>query len=1027
MFFCELHTRSAFSFLASGSLPEDLVCAAERLGIGTVGLLDRDTVSGAVRFHLEAKEKGLRAIIGAEITMENGSLLPLVPTSIRGYQNLCKLITTIKLRSKKGEHFAYREDIETYSKDIICLTGGEDGYLHSQIRQHKGLEAMAWLQYVFGDRLYAELQRHYLRNQEDLNQSVVSYAHKLRIPLFASNGAYYANRADRQLYDVFTCIKNHVTIDDAGRLLSRNDERRIKSAAEMMRLFEDFPTAVERTAEIASRINFSMDDVGYTFPEYPVPDGETMDSLLRKLAEKGAVWRYGSITPIVREKLEKELKLVEKLKLAGYFLLVWDISEFCRKRNILSQGRGSAANSVVCYSLGITAVDPIEGKLLFERFLSEERGEYPDIDIDLPSGDDREAVIQYVYQKYGERGAAMTANVITYKSRSAIREVGKVFGFEEHELGRLSKLISFHDADIDDQIRRFQEAGFDPERSPRIRAFFQFFRNIMHFPRHLGQHSGGMVISLGRLDGVVPIEPASMDGRTVIQWDKDDCAELDIVKVDLLGLGMMAVIRDTLTIIRDHHGKEVDLAKIPKDDPLVYKTLQDADTVGMFQVESRAQMNFLPKARPETFYDLVVQVAIIRPGPIVGNMLNVYLRRRQGLEEVDYMHPSLKPVLERTLGVPLFQEQVLKIGMEAAGLTGGEAEELRRALGFKRADKKLKVIEGKMRVGMTAKGLDEETQDKIVASVYAFANYGFPESHAASFALLTYASAYLKVHHLDAFTAAMLNNYPLGFYSPATLVKDAQRHGLGFRPIDINESDHLCTLEGDELRIGLNYVKGLRKDTGEAIAAERRNGPFVNADDLAARVPAVNKKELRSLALTGALDASDRRRALWQVELAIREKGSLFTGQTFDQTSETPFIRRMSPLENVAADLSRTGLSLGPHPMTFVREEMNRKHVLTSKETLRMKRKDVVTVAGAVIVRQRPETARGVLFITLEDETGFTNVIVLPDMLEKYRSVINENSFLLIKGIAENETMVKGLYFEPLRVAETAIVSHDYQ
>jgi error-prone DNA polymerase len=447
----------------------------------------------------------------------------------------------------------------------------------------------------------------------------------------------------------------------------------------------------------------------------------------------------------------------------------------------------------------------------------------------------------------------------------------------------------------------------------------------------------------------------------------------------------------------------------------------------MFQVESRAQMNFLPKAKPETFYDLVVQVAIIRPGPIVGNMLNVYLRRRQGLEEVDYMHPSLKPVLERTLGVPLFQEQVLKIGMEAAGLTGGEAEELRRALGFKRADKKLKVIEEKMRRGMTAKGLDKETQDKIVASVYAFANYGFPESHAASFALLTYASAYLKVHHLDAFTAAMLNNYPLGFYSPATLVKDAQRHGLGFRPIDVNASDHVCTLEADELRIGLNYVKGLRKETAEAIAAERRNGPYANADDLIARVPVVNRKELRSLALTGALDAVDRRRALWQVELAIREKGELFADQTFDRTSKTPFLKRMSPLEHVAADLSRTGLTLGPHPMTFVRDEMNRKRVLSSAETLTMRRKDPVTVAGAVIVRQRPETARGVMFITLEDETGFTNVIVLPETLERYRAVINENRFLLIKGVAENETMVKALYFEPLNVAAQAIVSHDYQ
>ena len=1030
--FFELHTRSAFSFLSSGSLPEGLISQAAELGINGVGLLDRDTVSGTVRFHLEAKERGVKAIIGSEITLADKSLLPLIPVSLKGYQNLCKLITTIKLRHPKGEHFATRQDIENYSEGLLCFTGGADGFVHGQIKHQLGLEAMAWLKYVFENRLYAELQRHYLRNEEYVNQQVIAYAMKLRIPFFASNGAYYATPLDRELYDVFTCIKNHCTIDEAGKLLSQNAERHLKSKKAMLRLFEDFPGAVEITNEIASRINFSMDEIGYTFPDYPVPEGETMDSFLRKRSEEGAIRRFGSITPIVREKLEKELKLIEKLQLAGYFLLVWDISQFCVKRNILSQGRGSAANSVVCYSLGVTAVDPIEGQLMFERFLSEERGEYPDIDIDLPSKDDRESVIQYVYQKYGERGAGMTANVITYRGKSASREVGKVFGFEEKDLGKISKLLSYHDSSLEAQLARFKEAGFDPNQSHRMKMFIELYSRIRGFPRHLGQHSGGMVISLGRLDGVVPLEPASMENRNIIQWDKDDCAEMGIVKVDLLGLGMMAAIRDTLTLISTHQNETVDLAKIPKDDPAVYKALNMADTVGMFQVESRAQMNFLPKSKPQNFYDIVVQVAIIRPGPIVGNMLSGYLKRRQGLEPIDYIHPSLKPVLERTLGIPLFQEQILKIGMEIAGLTGGEAEELRRALGFKRAEKKLQSIEIKMRKAMTERNVDPPTQDRIIASVNAFANYGFPESHAASFALLTYASVYLKVHYLAAFTCAMLNNYPLGFYSPATLVKDAQRHGLHFRPIDINHSDYRCTLEQENdslvLRNGFKYVRGLRKVAAEAIVEERMKGEFSSVEDLLKRVPIINKKEIRSLSLAGALNFANtihRRNALWQSELALQTQGSLF-GSIAENYTATSYIKPMSPMQLTESDLKATGLTIGRHPMAFIRDEMNKLGILPAYQTLKMKKGKLVTTAGAVIVRQRPETAKGVMFITLEDETGFSNTIVLPEVFEQNRAVILENNFLMIRGIAENETMIKAVSFEPISALAAKIDSHDF-
>jgi error-prone DNA polymerase len=1051
----ELHTRSAFSFLASGSLPESIAVRAAELNIPGVALLDRDTVSGAVRFHFEAKEAGIKPMIGAEITMDDGSFLPLLPIDLAGYQNLSKLITTVKLRHPKGEHFATRKDIENHSAGLICLTGGADGFMHQSIRRGDGQRDLAWLNYVFPKRLYIELQRHYLRSEEDVNQRLIGLSHKLHLPVFASNGAYYADKADRELFDVFTCIKNHCTIYDAGKILSQNAERYLKSESQMRLLFEDLPEAVDRTREIADRISFSMDDVGYTFPDFPVPPGDTMDSLLRKLSEKGAIGRYGSLTPKVQAKLDHELNLIAKLKLAGYFLLVWDISNFCKSRRILSQGRGSAANSVVCYSLGITAVDPIEGELLFERFLSEERGEYPDIDIDLPSGDDRETVIQHVYSKYGERGSAMTANVITYRGRSAIREVGKVFGFPEEQIGRLSKSISHYGVEeFGTMIERFRESGFELKEDHRTRKFIELYTRILDFPRHLGQHSGGMVISLGRLDGVVPIEPASMEGRTIIQWDKDDCERLGIVKVDLLGLGMMAVLRDTLTLIEENRGEKVDLAKIPKDDKLVFETLQQGDTIGMFQVESRAQINFLPRSKPQTFYDVVVQVAIIRPGPIVGKMLSHYIRRRQGLEEIDHIHPWLEDTLRRTLGVPLFQEQLLRMAMIMAGFTGGQAEELRRAMGFKRADKRLAKIEQNLREGMTRNGIEAELQDRIVQNITAFANYGFPESHAASFALLAYASAYLKVYYLAEYTTAMLNNYPLGFYVPATLIKDAQRHGLHFRHVDVNRSDYLFTIEEGEVRVGLKYVKGLRKELGEALVAER-DGIFEeeisrkdakeqrivrpavtrlynSVDDIVRRVPMINKKEIRALSLAGALNFEKqvhRREALWRSELAIQPNGELFESVdsgTRDAGSEPKFIRKMTEWQAMETDLSTMAITIGKHPMAFLRDDLNKQGVISAIQTHSLRKKDVVTVAGAVIVRQRPSTGNSVVFITMEDETGHSNFIVMPDIFERFRQVITHNSFLLIKGIAEEGGMIKALYFEPISAFMAEIGSHDF-
>lgn len=1054
MSFYELHTRSAFSFLSSGSQPQRLAERAAELGIAGVALIDRDTVAGAVRFHFEAKAHCIKPIVGSEITMDDGSLLPLVPMNLKGYQNLSRLITTVKLRHKKGEHFATRKDIENHSSDLLCFTGGSDGFIHNSVKKGWELSDLAWLNYVFEKRLYVELQRHHLRHEEAINQLLLGLAHKFHLPYFASNGAYYADPHDRQLFDVFTCIKNHRTIYDAGKLLSENSERYLKSKKQMLELFADCPEAVDFTNEIASRVNFSMDQLSYNFPDYKVPPDETMNSVLRKRTEAKAKNRYQyknqSIKNQVQARLDKELRVIEMKELAGYFLLVADISDFCINNKILSQGRGSAANSVVCYSLGITAVEPIENQLLFERFLSEQYNHYPDIDIDLPSGEDREQVIQHVYKEYGERGAGMTANVISYRGKSAVREVGKTFGFGPDVLDRLSRLNSHYETFKGEELnRRLKEEGFDPTENIRFMKFSELYNCILDFPRHLGQHSGGMVVSLNRLDGIVPIEPASMKNRNIIQWDKDDCEALKIVKVDLLGLGMMAVLRDSITLIREHHGENLNLYQIPTDDKKVFETLQKADTIGMFQVESRAQIAFLPKSKPRVFYDIVVQVAIIRPGPIVGKMLKLYLRRRQHPEEIDYIDERLKPTLERTLGVPLFQEQLLKIAMDIAGFTGTETEELRRAMGFKRPGKKLEKISQNLREGMQKKGVPQEVQENIVNCVVAFSNYGFPESHAFSFALLAYASAYFMVHYRAAFMTAMFNNYPLGFYSAATLVKDAQRHDLHFIALDINRSQYLFTIEevnGEkQVRVGLKYVRGLRKEIGEMIIAERdrvNTGstnsspsanlsavPYTSVEDLIRRVPEINKREIRALSLAGALNFDNtvhRREALWQSELAIQPAGELFT-EAIKEAGDTSFLQRMEGLQLVEADLKKTGISIGGHPMAFLREELSRRGVLSAEQTLQLKKGQVVSVAGAVIIRQRPMTAKNVVFITLEDETGHSNFVVMPDVFEKFRAVINQNDYLVIKSIFEERGMLKAIHFEPINSFTAEVVSHNFR
>jgi len=1070
--YTELHARSAFSFLEGASIPEELAGACAEQEMGAMALLDRDGVYGAPRFHLAAKKLSIKAHIGAEITSSAGWRYALLVESRAGYQNLCSLITHMKLHAKKGEARVSAEDLAGHTTGLICLTGGEEGPLAHALMQggmEQATQCVQQLCHLFGrENVYIELQRHFCREEEARNQAAIEIARKLSLPLLATNGVCHALPHQREVLDVFTCIRHHRNLNTAGRLLARNSERHLKSPAEMERLFSDLPEAIANTQVLSSRLQFTLKDLGYQFPKYPVPEGQSQMQFLRERAYQGMITRYGSCDATgnerARKQIERELHLIEKLDLPGYFLIVWDIVRFCREHNILVQGRGSAANSAVCYALGITAVDPIGMDLLFERFLSEERGEWPDIDLDLPSGDQRERAIQYVYERYGKLGAAMTANVITYRGRSAAREIGKALCIEPETLNRLARLVGaweYKDAH-DTLARQFHDAGLDA-RHPLIRKFFDLCVLVRDLPRHLGQHSGGMVVCQGQLDSIVPLEPATMPGRVVVQWDKEDCTDMGIVKVDLLGLGMMAALEDSLKIIKQVYREEIDLGRLPPKDPAVYDALQKADTVGMFQIESRAQMACLPRLRPQCFYDIVVQVAIIRPGPIVGKMVHPYLKRRQGREPPNCLHPSLEPVLARTLGVPLFQEQLLRMAMIAAGFTGGEAEELRRAFGFKRSEARMKEVEKKLRRGMERNQIDPETQEKIVQSIVSFALYGFPESHAASFALLAYASAYLKCRYLPAFTAALLNNEPMGFYHPATIVKDAQRHGLKVTPIDVTRSDWPCKLEkngsGFALRLGMRYAKGLREEVAQEIVRQRALRPFRSIDDLKLRVPALQKSELTTLAEIGALNfiesprglcqgelgnkrraRSHRREALWQVERAARRAGPLLQeygelGFNPESLSDALWPGTNSPLppmtaeERLVADFRGTGMTVGPHPMAYHRRELQKEGIRCATELHNLPHGTSVRIAGSVIARQRPGTAKGFVFLSLEDETGIANVIITPRLFERSHVVVVHQQFLLIEGKLQNQenvVSVKAESVRPLNITQAETTSHDF-
>jgi len=1042
--YVELHAASAFSFLEGGSQPEALAERAFSLDMPAMALMDRNGFYGSARFHKIATENGVKAHVGAEVAitglgnrlappiwlphqhLAEPARLPLLCETREGYQNLCQLITRFKMReATKQEGSAKLADMEEYSRGLVCLTGGDEGPLAAALMrggESAGREVVERLVRIFGpNNVYVELQRHRERAEEWRNQAAIRIAQSLRLPLLATNGVRYATKYDREIADLFTAVRNHTKLDAAGRLLALNNQRHLRPASRMAALFRDVPGAIGNTLELSSRLEFQLSDLGYEFPRYPVPNGETMDSFLAERVDEGVRRRYGpkqdaGLLERAKKQVEHELRLVAKLGFAGYFLIVWDIVEFCKRHGILIQGRGSAANSAVCYALEITAIDPVGMELLFERFLSESRGkcEWPDIDLDLPSEEKREQAIQYVYKRYGELGAAMTANVITYRGKSAAREVGKALGFDPDSLQRLSGLVANYEwkGPNDTMARSFQNAGFDVQH-PRIAKYLELCMRVQDFPRHLGQHSGGMVICQGALDKVVPLERASMVGRTVVQWDKEDCANLHIIKVDLLGLGMMAVLKDCLTLVPQHYGESIDLAQLPEDEE-VYRTLQRADTIGMFQVESRAQMASLPRNRPEKFYDLVVQVAIIRPGPIVGKMMHPYMRRRQKKEEVTYPHPSLESALKRTLGVPLFQEQLLRMAMVVANFSGSEADELRRAVGMRRSWERMKNLEGRLRDGMTANGLDAETQETIIENISSFALYGFPESHAASFALIAYASAYIKVKYLAAFTCAMLNNQPMGFYSPSVIIEDARRHGLRVKPIDVQVSEWSCSVEQEadfslSLRLGLGYVRGLRRQSAEAIVASRAQNIFNFVDDLVLSVPSLNRKELALLANVGALNGlngvAHRRDALWQVERAGKPEGPLLMQESQwlrEDSAESPLLA-MTPEERLVADYAVSSVTTGPHPMWFRRKELHRRGYLRAADLAKRADGSYVKTAGLAIVKQRPGTASGVVFLSVSDETGVFNVFVGPQFFERHRLEVTKSKFVMVEGPIQRE------------------------
>ncbi len=998
MSYAALWAKSNFSFLEGASHPEELVGTCARLGIPTIALTDRDGVYGVVEAHAAAQSTGVQLILGSEITVTDGTTLMLLAQDREGYANLCRLITRGRLRCDKGSSEVSWEEVCEHAQGLLALWGGRRSLLTGQadpffVAHH--------LHEAFGDRLYALVARHRLAHEVGDEEILRQRAKRFDIPMVAANEVLYhaANRKDLQ--DVLTVLREGITLAEAGVLTTGNAEHHLHSTVSFQDLFSDDPAAVERTLEVAERCTFSLDQIRYRYPAEEIPNGETSSSWLRRLTFEGARGRYGGEVPEeVAKQLDKELDLIEDLDYGGYFLTMWEIVQFCQRHDILCQGRGSAANSAVCYCLGITAVDPIHMGLLFERFLSRERAEPPDIDLDIEHNR-REEAIQFVYAKYGREHAAMVANVVRYRTRSAVRDVGKALGVPATELDRLAKVLPYYGGF---DSNSFRQAGFDP--SDTIYGhLLRLSQEIQDFPRHLSIHPGGFLLGHEPVATVVPIENATMENRTVIQWDKDSLEELGLFKVDLLGIGALHQLHLGFDLLREVKGEEWSMETIPEDDAATYSMIQAADTVGTFQIESRAQMSMLPRLKPENYYDIVVEVSIVRPGPITGGMVHPYLKRRNGEEEVTYPHPCLEPVLKKTLGVPLFQEQVIRLAMVAADYSPGEADQLRRDMAAWRRSGRIERHRARLIHRMTAKGIALEFAERVFDQIRGFGEYGFPESHAASFALIAYATAWMKCHHPEVFLCSILNAQPMGFYSASTLVEDAKRHGVEVRPLDVLYSDWNCTLdciskEGEQenhaVRMGMRYVKGLREEVWRGLRKEIDAGDFKTLEDLVQRAD-VDEGTVVRLAKAGAFESLEdhRRLALWRSRGAARRAPS-----TLALTDREP-AAQIQPLDEFTAigwDYTTSRHSARGHPLQPLRSTLEHMNLPRAAQVNQSQDGQAMHYAGMVICRQRPGTASGVVFMTLEDESGFVNVVVWSKTFQRFALLIKTTQFLGVSG-----------------------------
>ncbi len=1025
-----LWCKSNFSFLEGASHPDELVEVACRLGMPALALADRDGVYGVVRAHVKARELGLRLITGSQVSVEDGSTIVLLAQDRGGYANLCRLLTIGRLRSDKGESAVSWSEVYHYAAGLIALWGGDRSLI---VAESEPKTVAGNLRDAFQDRIYAMVARHRRDEEVEQERRLRPRAKHYGFRLIAANEVLYHTPARRPLQDVLTAIRYGISVACCGRKLRPNAEHALKAPYAFARLFADDAAALNRTLEIGERCRFSLDEIRYRYPSESMPGGTTSADWLRQLTFDGAKERYPEGIPDrVVDQLNRELDIINSLDYPGYFLTMWEIVEFCRDKGILCQGRGSAANSAVCYCLGVTAIDPVRMGLLFERFISKERAEPPDIDLDIEH-DRREEVIQHVYEKYGRERAAMVANVVRYRTRSALRDVGKALGFSETELDRAAKLLSSYESLAPAAL---QQMGLNSSTQQQ-QQLLQLANEILDCPRHLSIHPGGFLLGHEPVNDIVPIENATMPERTVIQWDKNDLEDLGLFKVDLLGLGGLTQLHLCFDLLLRHRHIELSMATLPAEDAKVFDMICKSDTVGVFQIESRAQMAMLPRLKPRNFYDLVVEVSIVRPGPITGGMVHPYLRRRSGQEPVEFPHPSLVPVLEKTLGVPIFQEQVMRLAVVAADYTPGEADQLRRDMAAWHRTGRMERHRERFLTRMQAKGIAPQFAEKVFEQIRGFGEYGFPESHAASFALIAYATAWLKCHYPAEFACSLLNAQPMGFYAPATIVEDAKRHGIAVRPIDVMQSEWDCTLEplvhgtGDfAVRMGLRYVKGLAESAWQRLARARSERPFISLDDFVRRC-ALDKGSLSKLAEAGAFEGfgCDRRSALWHVRRSVHERKESLSLQ-----SREPRVMfdPLSAFDEVKWDYRTTSHSPRRHPLEPLRPSLALRGLPDARTVATMKNGERISYAGLVICRQRPGTAGGVVFMTLEDETGFVNIVVWESVLKRYALLAKTVNFVGITGKLQVEDglvhLIAEEFWEPkVKAAPATTSSRDFR